>query len=375
MPGAPPLSVFDAHVDSLQLALDCGRDLGRAGAGHLDLERGREGGLGTAVFVAWVDPEHLAVPGAARARAERLLDELDVLCARHPGSVRWVRDGRELEAAHAAGCIAAVAGIEGAHAFEGDPDALACFYERGVRVLTLCWNNHLPWIRSCQPGAGPGVPEGLSAEGRTVVRTLNELGVLVDVSHAGERSFYDVLEAADRPVIASHSGARALHDHPRNLSDDQLRALASHGGVVGIVFCTAFLDATARALESAERESPRYRAIAATNATLLNLRQGEHLQAVLPPLPLERVCDHVVHAAEVAGVEHVGLGSDFDGIQRRPEGLEHAGCYGALADALRGRGFDEQGVRAVLGGNMERVFARATGASGPAQRRGPGEGD
>lgn len=354
--------VFDAHVDSLQLALDLGRDLGEVGAGHLDLERGRAGGLGAVVFVSWCDPAYLERgPGAARARTEALLREFHSLVARHGPKVRFAGNGSELAEANRLGAIAGIPGIEGGHSLEGELDALERFFEAGVRVLTLCWNNHLPWIRSCQDGAGPYVPTGLNAFGREVVRRLNELGVVCDLSHAGERSFYDALEASSKPVIASHSACKALHDHPRNLTDEQLRALAENGGVVGIVFCPGFLDAAALAEERRLREADGYRSIDAANDTELMWKQGEWLQEHAAPLPATRVVDHIVHAVEVAGIDHVGVGTDYDGIQRRPTGLEDATCYGLVAHLLAQRGFSDDDVAKVLGGNLRRVYAEVTG--------------
>ena len=361
-----PLSVFDAHVDSLQRALDLGHDLGGTTPGHLDLVRGREGGLGAVVLVAWCDPRFIEGSGrGARARTGALLAEFQALLERHPDQVAFAGDGETLAAANRQGRIAAIAGIEGGHSIEGSLEHLQEFFAQGVRVMTLVWNNHLDWIRSCQDGAGPGVPPGLSSFGRQVVARMNELGILVDLSHAGERSFYDALEVSSAPVMASHSGCRALHDHPRNLSDDQLRALGEQGGVVGIVFCTPFLDAEARALSAEAVASSAFKEIEASSTSPAQafIDQGEYLQRVLPPLPLERVLDHIVHAVEVAGVEHVGIGSDFDGILHRPQGLEDAACYPALAAGLARRGFDEREVAAILGGNLRRVFAAATGAA------------
>ena len=355
------LAVFDAHVDSLQRQLDLGHDLGRRTPGHLDLERGRAGGLGAVVLVSWVDPLFMEPEnGGAFARTEALLDEYHRLIETHPDRVQPAYDGEALEAARTAGKVAAIAGIEGGHSIEEDLAKLEHFHARGVRVLTLVWNNHLTWIRSCQDGAGADVPEGLSAFGRDVVKRMNELGMVVDLSHAGTRSFYDALEVTTRPVIASHSGCRALRDHPRNLDDDQLRALAANGGVVGIVYCTPFLSAEAQAAERELRETAAYRALEGENDTDLFLKQSEFLQEHAPPLDLSVVVDNVVHAVEVAGIEHVGLGSDYDGIQRTPRGLEDASTYGRIAEALAERGFDEEAIRAVLGGNMRRVFAEAT---------------
>lgn len=362
----PAPLVFDAHVDSIQRALDLGHDLGVAGRGHLDLERGRAGGLGSVVFVSWVDPSYL--PDGARARTQALLSSVHELERAHPDRLALVGNGAELRRAHAAGRIAGIPGIEGGHSIEESLDVLRDFFDQGVRVMTLVWNNHLSWIRSCMPGASGDVPAGLSDFGREVVGEMNRLGMLVDVSHAGVQSFYDTLEATRRPVIASHSGCHALHDHPRNLDDDQLRALAANGGVVGIVFHPGFLDAEGRAEEARVRELPAYRALEGANATDLFLLQGEFIERHAKPLPIERLGDHVLHAMEVAGPEHVGLGSDYDGIQRGPVGLEDASCYGNLARHLAQRGLGEAEIRGVMGANMERVFEAVTRDSVAAAR-------
>jgi len=374
MPRSPTLSprtlallarrpIFDAHVDSLQRQLDLEHDLGTRTQGHLDLVRGREGGLGAMVFVNWVDPKYIAPElGGARQRTRELLREFQRLLRAHPNELAFAGNGRLLREARAAGKLAGIPGIEGGHSIEERLEELVWFFEHGVRVLTLVWNNHLSWIRSCQSGAGAGIPEGLSDFGRSVVRTMNELGMLVDLSHAGERAFFDALETTSRPVIASHSGCKALHGHQRNLTDEQLRALKQNGGVVGIVFCVPFLSQAGFAEDARWRESEGYKALAGRNATELFLRQGEYLQDKAEPLPIEVLVEHIEHAVEVAGIEHVGLGSDFDGILRTPQGLEDASCYGNLVEKLSERGFDERELLAICGGNMERVFAQATGA-------------
>lgn len=354
--------VFDAHVDSLQLALDMGRDLGRAGRGHLDLERGLAGGLGSLVMVCWTDPKYIdPALGGARRRSTDLLREFHRLVARHPELVHFAGNGSMLRAAHEAGAVAGIPGIEGGHSIEESLEALEWFFERGVRVMTLVWNNHLSWIRSCRGGAGPEVPAGLSEFGREVVRRMNALGMVVDLSHAGEQAFYDALETSSRPVIASHSGCKAVNDHPRNLSDDQLRALAREEGVVGIVFCTAFIDAGAAAEDERLRASSGYAELTAESETELHLEQGRFLQENAAPLDLGTVVEHFMHAIEIAGIQHVGVGSDYDGIQRRPQGLEDATCYPNLARALAGRGLSSSELELILGGNMRRVFERATG--------------
>lgn len=355
--------VFDAHVDSLQRQLDLEHDLGTRTAGHLDLVRGRAGGLGSVVLVNWVDPKHIEEgPGGARRRTRNLLREFHVLVARHRDAVRWAGNADLQAMARRAGAIAGIPGIEGGHSIEESLDDLHWFFEHGVRVMTLVWNNHLSWIRSCQSGAGANVPEGMSAFGRSVVRAMNELGMVVDVSHAGEKSFFEALETTSKPVIASHSGCKVIHGHQRNLTDDQLRALAANGGVVGIVFCTAFLKDEAQKEDARLRDSAGYKSITGSNDTDVFLKQGEFLQVHAEPLSIETVVDHVQHAVEIAGIEHVGIGSDYDGIGRTPQGLEDASCYANLAERMMARGFDDEGVLRVLGRNMERVFAAATGA-------------
>lgn len=347
---------FDAHTDALQRALDLGHDLLTVTRGQFDLPRARQGGCGGAVLVCWVDPVFLS-SGAAR-RARDLISAGHDLIERSAGTIRLIRSAADLDAARRQGAFAALLGIEGGHALEERLDRLEEFHGLGVRVLTLVWNNHLSWIRSCQPGAGPEIPGGLSDFGRQVVRRMDELGMVIDLSHAGEQSFFDTLSTTRNPVIASHSGCRALHDHPRNLSDEQLRALARNGGVLGVVFHPGFLDAEARAEEARVRELPAYRGLAHPNETELFVLQGELMQSVARPLPLSRLLDHIEHALAVAGPEHVGLGSDFDGILRGPKSAEDAKGYVQVAAGLLERGHAEQVVRAVLGGNFERVLLR-----------------
>ena len=350
--------VFDAHADSIGLACDLGVDLAVESPGHLDLPRARAGGLGAWVVVCWVDPDRFLERAAARAHA--MMDAAHELAARRPDRFRLVGDGAALDRARGDGVVAGVLGIEGGHAIEGSLAELERFVERGLRVMTLVWNNHLPWIRSCQDGAGADVPAGLSGFGREVVRTMNRLGVVVDLSHAGERSFHDALEVSDAPVLASHSGCAALHAHPRNLTDDQLRALRDNGGVCGIVFHPGFLSAEARAEQARVRASTCWRGITTTDPTRRFLKEQRMMARKMAPYSIEGVVDHVAHAVEVAGIEHVGIGSDFDGIECGPAGLEDASRYGALAERMLARGFSLEEVERVLGGNVRRVFARCT---------------
>ncbi|MEM9382998.1 MAG: membrane dipeptidase [Planctomycetota bacterium] len=360
------LPVFDCHADALQRALDMGHDLGAETPGHLDLVKGARGGLRAVVLTAWVDGPYADEEGASKRRTNALLDAADDLFARHPDRIRRVTDGAELLEPPATdepvGCVLA---IEGGHAIEDDLEQLDHYAARGVRVMTLTWNNHLSWARSCQDGAGAGVPEGLSEFGRSVVRRMGELGMLVDLSHVGERTFYDALEEAAAPPMVSHSGCRALSDHPRNVTDDQLRALAARDGVVGIPFVTAFLDVGVRPEEREFRARDAYRALQELEPTESLLRAGDLMQSQMSPFPIERVCDHVLHALEVTGPRHVAIGADFDGIDRRPAGLEDASGYPALWAALAARGVDDGTLAAIAYGNAARAIAAATAVASP----------
>jgi membrane dipeptidase len=351
--------VFDAHVDAIGRAVDLGHDLGVRGPGHFDLVRAAEGGVGVWVSVLWVDPE--LYRESSFERAAEMLNAVHDLGRRHPNRFRLVGDAKQLNEARREGLIGGIASIEGGHAIEGNLEKLEWFFEYGVRGMTLVWNNHLPWIRSCQEGAGSGVPPGINEFGRQVVQSMNVHGMLVDVSHACERAFYDVIDASAAPVIASHSGCKALHDHPRNLTDDQLRTLARNRGVCGIVFHPGFLDGDARAEEARVRETETYLKRAGETEAERHLSAQEVMRTGAEPMPLKRLVEHIVHAVEIVGAEHVGLGSDFDGIERGPQGLEDATGYGVLIEALLQGGFTPTEVELIMGGNLRRVFTDVTG--------------
>ncbi|MEO0661250.1 MAG: membrane dipeptidase [Planctomycetota bacterium] len=340
--------VFDLHCDALQRALDLGHDLGGETHGHFDLAKATRGGVRAVSLTAWVDGTYADEPGAAKRRTNALLDAADDLFARHPERVRRVTTAAELDATPD-GTVACVLAIEGGHALEH-------YAARGVRVLTLTWNNHLSWARSCRDGAPAGTPEGLSALGRDIVREMGRLGIAADLSHAGERTFFDALEVSERPPLVTHSGCRALTDHPRNVTDAQLRALAERGGVLGIPFATAFLDDEERAQERAHRKTDAFRGAGRGGATERLLLEGDAIQAGLEPFPIEHVVRHTLHALEVMGPDHVAIGSDFDGIDRRPAGLEDASGYPALLDALETAGVDDETLDKVAFTNAARAL-------------------
>lgn len=356
------IPIFDAHCDALQRALDLGHDLGGETPGHFDLAKAARGGVRGICLTAWVDGTYANEVGASKRRTNALLDAADDLFSAHPDKVQRVDDGSGFGAL-TDGVIGCVLAIEGGHAIEDDLAQLEHYAGRGVRVMTLTWNNHLSWARSCREGAGAGVPEGLSSLGREVVTHMGELGMLVDLSHAGERTFYDALECAVSPPIVSHSGCRGISDHPRNVTDDQLRALKQKGGVIGIPFATAFLNEGERATERAYRATEEYRAVKGADPTESLLLQGDAIQAALAPFPMEHVVSHVLHALEICGEEHVAIGSDFDGIDRRPAGLEDASGYQELIAALRQSGVSDATCERIAFSNAQRILEDALGAA------------
>lgn len=308
--------VFDAHADTLTEMTDRGYDLdGGPEGSHLDLPRCADGVLDAQVLTAFVSPRCL--PDGAADRVRQLLDTLDRQLARFPERVALCRGPGEIAAARAAGRLAIVGAIEGGHAIEDDLDVLAEFHGRGVRTMTLTWNNSNEWADGCGDDGPHG---GLTDRGREVVAAMEELGMVVDISHVAASTFDDVLAVATRPLIASHSCARALRDHPRNLTDDQLRAIAATGGVACVNFYPGFLVDDGQVAD------------------------------------LEVLLDHVEHFLSVVGPEHVGLGSDFDGIPCGPDGMEDVADLPRLTDGLLRRGHDEAAVTALLGANLARVF-------------------
>ncbi|HEX7049169.1 MAG TPA: dipeptidase [Longimicrobiales bacterium] len=358
--------IVDTHADTpTEFFLEPGYDFGaRHENGHIDLPRLREGGVGVQFLIAWVPAEKAELPGASFAHALELVDAIHRVIGRTAGA-RVVVDADGIAGARAAGDVAIMIGVEGGHAIENSIDNLRRLYARGVRYLTLTWNNHNDWADAAGPPPRHG---GLTTFGRDVVREMNRLRMLVDVSHVAESTFYDALEVSAAPVIASHSCARALADHPRNLTDDQLRALARAGGVVGVNFFPTFLDArygAAYARIDAERHAREARARAAHGDPDRARREAAAWLAArcaeLPPVPITAVADHIQHIAATAGTDHVGLGSDFDGIPAVPDGLPDAAALPRLTELLLARGFDDDEVRKILGGNFLRVFRQVLG--------------
>jgi membrane dipeptidase len=316
-------------------------------ATHTDLARLRAGGVDAQWLSIWAHDDYVPrgphEAGRATGRAMAMLAAVEEQLRRHPEALALARSAAEVRAAAAAGRIAVLLGLEGGHALEGSLDTLRAFHARGVRYVTLTWSNTNEWADSSGDAARHG---GLGARGVELVREMNRLGMLVDVSHVSDETFWDVLETTRAPVIASHSSARAIADHPRNLSDEMLRAVAANGGVVMVNFGDLFLD---------PHKTSRLELAARWIAGL-----GR------PRTPLALLADHVEHVARVAGADHVGLGSDFDGVPWLPEGMEDVSCFPNLTLELLRRGWSEADLRRLLGENALRVMAAAEAAAAAA---------
>lgn len=363
--------VIDAHNDLPTRILDDGYDPAEAHApgfgpacGETDVPRLVESGI-TAVFLsAFVHGRFARTPGSAHQRAAEAIDAARRLVSQHPRRLRLAHSAAEVRDAKRDGVIAILIGIEGGHAIEDSLENLRDLYSRGARYMTLTWNNGSAWAGSSvgEDGTRRG---GLTAFGRMIVSEMNRLGMLVDISHVSDQTFFDVVETSVSPVIASHSNARMLTAHPRNLTDDQLRAVAASGGVVNANFYAVFVDerfrrAKSRVDERLARALARIGGSSKPEAASQRLRDRAQRQMQQIPAPaLEALIDHIDYMSSIAGPAHVGLGSDFDGVHGLlPEGMRQVSDLPRIAEMLLGRGYGDDAVRGILGGNMLRVMSR-----------------
>jgi membrane dipeptidase len=363
--------VIDTHNDMPSRILDDGYDpdvrhpagFGKT-EGNTDFPRLVESGMTAEFMSAWVDAPYAERPGASFARALQHIEIVHAFVDRHPDRLLFATTAADVRRAKAEGKVAILIGVEGGHAIEGSLDRLHDLYARGARYLTLTWNNGNAWAGS-SIGEGNTRTGGLTPFGRDVVREMNRIGMLVDLSHVSDSTFYDAIAVSTAPVIASHSSARALSDVPRNMTDDQLRAVARNGGVVNVNFYSRFIDSRYRAdIERVEETVRSARAAAkatgedSASAARRISAMRDSLAAAIPPTPFSVLIDHIDHIAKVAGVDHVGLGSDFDGVSALPLGMEDVTRLPRIAQALLDRGYSEGDVRKMLGGNMLRVMTR-----------------
>lgn len=365
--------VLDAHADTPQRFADEGWNLtDELRGGHLNLATARAGGLSGEFFAIWPEPAEWR--GRYAHRTLSLIDAVHEQVRRAPGDLALCRTADEIVAAHAAGRFAVMLGIEGGHAIESSLALLRQYFALGVRYMTLTWANSNEWADSSGDADDPAVMRhgGLTEFGREVVGEMNRLGMIVDVSHVSDKTFADVLAAAKAPLLASHSGARALTAAPRNLTDDMLRALAETGGAVMVNFYPAFLDEAWRAAWNAlaperHREQQQLRLEFEARKQPVPFARSNALDrafaARIPAAPFSSLLAHLDHVARVAGTEHTGLGSDFDGIAALPEGIASAADLPKIADGLAARGYPPAAVEKMLGGNLLRVMRSVEAAA------------
>lgn len=352
--------VVDTHGDILSDQIKSGIDVGkRQEVGNFDLVRAREGGLDAQVFSVWSDAS------GDFALANRQIDSLDALISRYPDQIAKVKTAAELKAAVRKGKLAAMIGVEGGHMIEDHLDNLNALAERGMIYMTLTWNNSTTWSSSAfeETFKRDSLKQlGLTELGKQVIRRMNDLGVIVDLSHVGESTLYDAINASTRPVMASHSSAYAFNAHQRNLKDDQIRAIAKTGGVIFVNFYSGFIDSTysrkqmkynlAHKDELAEL-TKKYNNRSKASAEI-NQKYRQELEDMRAPLSL--LIDHIDYMVKLVGVKHVGLGADYDGAESYPKGLDDVRGYPLITEELLKRGYSGNEIKKILGGNFIRLL-------------------
>jgi membrane dipeptidase len=344
--------VIDLHCDTPDRLTANPFDLGEDYAyGQVDIPKMRKGGVSGVFFAVYNSGARGATPEKYED-ALKIIDLVKTQVARHAHDLVLATSADDIVAAKQAGKIAILMGVEGGHMIDSNLDHLRHLYELGGRYITLTHGVHLPWAGSS--GDKSEEDPGLTDFGREVVAEMNRLGMMVDVSHVSDKTFDGVMEAARAPMIASHSSCRALSDHPRNMTDDMIKAVADRGGVVHINFYNAFLDPDYRS-RSAAYEDPTEPSEDETVEARWTRRMRK-LETV-GRTPFSVLLDHFEHAAKVGGIDHVGLGSDFDGVtEELPTGMEDISKIPNLISGLRERGFAEDAISRMLGGNTLRVM-------------------
>ncbi len=378
--------IVDTHADTPQRFLDENFDIGSTDPndiGHISLDKARRGNLGAEFFSIWVEPE--TNQGHFAQHTFDLIDSVYEQAARHPDRMMMAFSVADIERAHQQHKLAALMGIEGGHSIQNDIHLLRDYYRLGVRYMTLSWSNTNEWADSSGDVDDPKVQHhnGLTVFGKQIVLEMNRLGMMVDISHVADKTFWDTIATTKAPVIASHSSARALVNAPRNMTDDMLRAVAKNGGVVQVNFFNGFIDQNYWDASRAQRKEHE----AAVKAYVDQMKgEGKAVRYVdidridrewtakIPRPPLKSLIDHIDHIAKVAGVDHVGLGSDFDGVSgATPQGIDSAADLPKITQALVDRGYSAEDIHKILGGNLLRVFREVERVSHEMQA-GPAKG-
>ena len=365
--------LLDAHADTPQRFQDEGWNFtDPLAGGHLNLAAAHAAGLSGQFFAIWPEPQQWR--GRYAHRTFSLIDAVEAQIERSSGQMVLCRSAREILQAAESGRFAVLLGIEGGHAIENSLDLLRAYFARGVRYMTLTWANSNEWADSSGDLDDPSINHhgGLTDFGRVVVCEMNRLGMMVDISHVSDATAADVLAISTAPLLASHSSARALTASPRNLSDDLIRAVSGKGGAVMVNFYPAFIDEAWRtAWNNFAPERSQAQSLLQHECDLRDLPVPHALaNAVdqrfamrLPRPAFGALIDHIDHICRVAGVQHVGLGSDFDGICALPSGIDSAADLSKIATALAQRGYDEGAIRGVMGENLLRVMGLVEAAA------------
>ena len=356
---------IDMHADTVQRVLDENVDIEQQlSDGHFDAVRARAGNLDAQFFSIWVEPQ-LFGGGGPRAikRADDQIAAVRALADKHPETWLLATSAADVRRAASEGKIAALLGLEGGYAIDERLENVKRYYDLGVRYMSPAWSVSTSWAGSS--GDDAGTTRGLNEFGKSVVREMNRLGMMVDVSHVSDPTFWDIIKTSTAPVIATHSACRAIADVPRNLTDDMITALAKTGGVVNVIFYPEHIEpgwsqkkkqvdaeiaAEVQAASEAEPGDAVHKKIARDR-----VRQREYALR-LPPVKVARIVDHIDHIVKLVGVDHVGIGSDFDGVQITPADLSTVADLPNLTKELLRRGYTESDVDKILGGNMLRVM-------------------
>jgi membrane dipeptidase len=381
--------IVDGHNDIPSVMVDEDYDLGTPSAGkyHTDLRRLKQSGLTGEFFSIYVDRQyatpdwvntHYVVEGGSARRALDLIDVTYRMVEKYPNDLMLAVSTADIRRAKREGKVGVLMGIEGGHAIENSLSALREFYRLGVRYMTLTHNNTNEWADACCDEARHN---GLTDFGKDVVREMNRLGMFVDISHVSDKTMSDALDVSKAPVIASHSSARAISNHKRNIPDDLLKRIGQNGGVVMVNFYSVFLDERVRQA-SIEHDAKLKAQRDALSAQYKNdpKRLAEELQKLddanpLPETTVSVLVDHIDHIAKVAGIDHVGLGSDFDGGVTLPAGMHGVEDLPSVTYELLRRGYSEQDILKILGGNFMRAFAEVERVARVEQRKISGEGN
>jgi membrane dipeptidase len=353
--------VLDTHDDTTQRFFSKDFDLGKRNPdGHVDIPRMREGGMNAIFFSVWIDGRIMGPPAV-----EKALDQIDAVhqnVLKYSKDLVFCRTAEAVRRAHAQGKIAALIGVEGGHMIGNDIRMLRVFGDLGARYMTLTHFYNDEWADS---STDKPAHNGLTDFGKDVVREMNRQGIMVDISHVSDKTFFDALEVSKAPLIASHSSCRALCNHPRDMSDDMIKALAAKGGVIQINYERSFIDQAYK--EAYDRVAGGV--VAATekitqecsgdedcvSRKLKDLETQMDASGALPRVSWETIIEHIDHVVKLVGPDYVGLGSDFDGATM-PDGMEDCSKLPKITEALMRKGYKDEDIRKILGGNLLRVM-------------------